>query len=64
VVIAREACAELAREGVDVELIDLRSLAPYDWAAIAKSVKKTHRVVFVNEELDVTNFGEHLIRRC
>jgi 2-oxoisovalerate dehydrogenase E1 component beta subunit len=63
VVIAREACAELAREGVDVELIDLRSLAPYDWAAIAKSVKKTHRVVFVNEELDVTNFGEHLIRR-
>ena len=63
VVVAREACVELSREGVEVELIDLRSLAPYDWEAVAASVRKTHRVLFVNEELEVTNFGEHLVRR-
>ena len=26
-------------------------------------MKKTHRVLFVNEELEITNFGEHLLRR-
>ena len=30
---------------------------------IAQSIKKTNRVVFVNEDTEVTNFGEHLIRR-
>jgi 2-oxoisovalerate dehydrogenase E1 component beta subunit len=46
-----------------VEVIDLRSLIPYDWEAIKASVKKTGRVLFVNEETEITNFGEHLIRR-
>jgi pyruvate/2-oxoglutarate/acetoin dehydrogenase E1 component len=54
----------LAAEGIDVEVIDLRSLHPYDWAAIATSIKKTGRAVFVNEDTEVTNFGEHLIRRA
>lgn len=63
VLVAREACEALGREGVEVELIDLRSLCPYDWEAIKASVKRTHRVVFLNEELEVTNFGEHLLRR-
>jgi 2-oxoisovalerate dehydrogenase E1 component beta subunit len=47
----------------DLEVIDLRSLIPYDWEAIKASVKKTGRVIFVNEETEITNFGEHLIRR-
>lgn len=46
-----------------VEVIDLRSLIPYDWEAIAASVKKTGRAAFVNEETEIANFGEHLIRR-
>ncbi|MEK7388377.1 MAG: transketolase C-terminal domain-containing protein [Elusimicrobiota bacterium] len=46
-----------------VEVIDLRSLIPYDWDAIKTSVRKTGRVAFVNEETEITNFGEHLIRR-
>ncbi|MFI5361263.1 MAG: alpha-ketoacid dehydrogenase subunit beta [Elusimicrobiota bacterium] len=46
-----------------VEVLDLRSLIPYDWEAIKASVKKTGRVLFVNEETEITNFGEHLIRR-
>jgi 2-oxoisovalerate dehydrogenase E1 component beta subunit len=54
---------QLAAEDISVEVIDLRSLYPYDWDAITTSVKKTNRVVCVNEDTEVTNFGEHLIRR-
>ncbi len=58
-------CEEVARElnaqsRVSVEVIDLRSIYPYDWDMISKSVKKTGRVLFVNEDTEVTNFGEHL----
>ena len=52
-----------AEEGVQTEVIDLRSLHPYDWDAIVTSVRKTNRVLCVNEDTEVTNFGEHLIRR-
>jgi 2-oxoisovalerate dehydrogenase E1 component beta subunit len=57
------AADELAAEGIDAEVIDLRSLHPYDWHAIEASVKKTRRVICVNEDTEITNFGEHLIRR-
>jgi 2-oxoisovalerate dehydrogenase E1 component beta subunit len=60
---ALAAARELAEDGVDVEVVDLRSLHPYDWAAITASVRKTHRVLCVNEDTEITNFGEHLIRR-
>lgn len=60
---ALAAAEELAGEGVDVEVVDLRSLHPYDWDAITASVRKTNRVVCVNEDTEITNFGEHLIRR-
>ncbi|HET9480732.1 MAG TPA: thiamine pyrophosphate-dependent enzyme [Candidatus Polarisedimenticolia bacterium] len=43
------------RHGVGVELIDLRSLMPYDWAAIEASVRKTGRALIVHE--DVLSFG-------
>jgi len=58
-----KAAASLAEEGVDAEVIDLRSLWPYDWELIKASVEKTGRVLFVNEDTEVTNFGEHLVRR-
>jgi 2-oxoisovalerate dehydrogenase E1 component beta subunit len=60
---AVSAADELAAEGVDAEIVDLRSLHPYDWDAIKASVKKTNRVLCVNEDTEITNFGEHLIRR-
>jgi 2-oxoisovalerate dehydrogenase E1 component beta subunit len=63
VLIAIQAAEKLAEEGISVEVIDLRTLWPYDWAAIKESVKKTGRVAFVNEDTEVTNFGEHLLRR-
>ncbi len=59
----RRAADALAQEGLEVEVIDLRSLWPYDWNAIKASVEKTGRVLFVNEDTEVTNFGEHLMRR-
>jgi|GEM_PF-121003 len=62
--VTKRVAEELAKEGVDVELIDLRSLHPYDWATVSDSIKKTGRVVFANEDTEVTNFGEHLIRRA
>jgi len=58
-----KAADELAAEGLEVEVIDLRSLWPYDWARISESVKRTGRALFVNEDTEVTNFGEHLLRR-
>jgi 2-oxoisovalerate dehydrogenase E1 component beta subunit len=61
--VCSKAAEELATEGIEVEVIDLRSLWPYDWKALTESIKRTHRVCFVNEETEVTNFGEHLIRR-
>jgi 2-oxoisovalerate dehydrogenase E1 component beta subunit len=50
-------------EGISAEVIDLRSLHPYDWPAIEASARKTGRVLFLNEDTEITNFGEHLVRR-
>ncbi len=52
----------IAEEGIDCEVIDLRSLVPFDRAAVVRSVQKTGRFLQVNEDTEVTNFGEHLIR--
>jgi 2-oxoisovalerate dehydrogenase E1 component beta subunit len=49
--------------GQSCDVIDLRSIFPYDWKAIRRSVTKTGRVLLVNEDTEVTNFGEHLLRR-
>ncbi|HXN30337.1 MAG TPA: transketolase C-terminal domain-containing protein [Polyangiaceae bacterium] len=61
--VAMQAATRLAIEGIEVEVIDLRSLCPYDWDAVKGSVSKTNRVLFLNEDTEVTNFGEHLLRR-
>ncbi len=59
-----QAADEIQRTaGCTFDVIDLRSLFPYDWAAIRQSVLKTGRVMIVNEDTEVTNFGEHLLRR-
>jgi len=49
--------------GLTFDVLDLRSIFPYDWKAISASVLKTGRVLIVNEDTEVTNFGEHLLRR-
>jgi len=61
---ARAADALAAQEGrIDAEVIDLRSLWPYDWEMVSESIRRTGKVLYVNEDTEVTNFGEHLIRR-
>jgi 2-oxoisovalerate dehydrogenase E1 component beta subunit len=62
--LAVEAARKIAdADGRRCDVIDLRSLYPYDWQAIAASVKRTGRVMYINEDTEVTNFGEHLVRR-
>lgn len=56
--------AQESQEKIDAEVIDLRSLWPYDWEMIAASIQKTRKILFVNEDTEVTNFGEHLYRRA
>jgi len=59
-----QAADELAREaGHTFDVIDLRSIFPYDWPLLSASVLKTGRLLIVNEDSEVTNFGEHLLRR-
>jgi 2-oxoisovalerate dehydrogenase E1 component beta subunit len=59
-----QAADQLGEElGVRCDVLDLRSIFPYDWKAISASVQKTGRVLIVNEDTEVTNFGEHLLRR-
>ena len=50
-------------ERTKVELIDMRTLYPYDWSLIKSSILKTKRALFVNEDTEVTNFAEHLAYR-
>ncbi len=54
---------DLRVDGHSIEVIDLRSIYPYDWQAIKESVLKTRKVLFVNEDTEVTNFAEHLAYR-
>ena len=46
-----------------VELLDLRTLVPWDQEAVFASVRKTGAVLIVNEDSEQTNFGEHLLRK-
>jgi len=60
---AEVAAASLAREGVSVEILDLRSLSPYDWAAIAASVMKTNRVIVAYEDTLSWGYGAEIAAR-
>jgi 2-oxoisovalerate dehydrogenase E1 component beta subunit len=50
-------------QGLTFDVLDLYSIFPYDWSAISRSVERTGRVLIVNEDTEVTSFGEHLLRR-
>ncbi|HSK74481.1 MAG TPA: dehydrogenase E1 component subunit alpha/beta [Pyrinomonadaceae bacterium] len=58
-----EAAKRLDKEGVSVELIDLRTLVPYDWEAIAESVRKTSRVIVAHEDSLSFGYGAEIAAR-
>jgi 2-oxoisovalerate dehydrogenase E1 component len=60
---AEVAAAALDREGISVEIIDLRSLSPYDWEAIAATVKKNHRVIVAYEDMLSWGYGAEIAAR-
>jgi len=61
---ALQAAQRMEREhDVSVELIDLRTLNPYDWDAIANSVSKTHRVLVAHEDTLSWGYGAEIAAR-
>jgi len=60
---AEQAAQQLAGDGVEVELIDLRSLAPMDVPTVIASVEKTNRLVVVQEAAPSGSWGASLIAR-
>jgi pyruvate dehydrogenase E1 component beta subunit len=59
-VYALEAAERLAKDGIDVEVIDLRTLRPLDMATVLASVKKTNRIVTVEEAWPVCSVGSEI----
>mgnify|MGYP002628894157 CR=1 FL=1 len=59
--VAMQAAAELADDGIDAEVIDLRSLWPWDEAAVAASVAKTGRLIVTHEAVGVGGFGGEVV---
>ena len=60
---AEVAAAVLEREGISVEITDLRSLSPYDWEAISNTVRKTHRVIVAYEDMLSWGYGAEIAAR-
>jgi 2-oxoisovalerate dehydrogenase E1 component len=59
-----EACTAAAnsvnRNAGAIEVVDLRTLAPFDEEAVSAAVREANRVIVVTEEYDLTSFGRHL----
>jgi 2-oxoisovalerate dehydrogenase E1 component len=61
---ALQAAEKAQREhGIEVEVIDLRTLSPYDWEAIATSVRKTNRVIVAHEDMISWGYGAEIAAR-
>jgi 2-oxoisovalerate dehydrogenase E1 component len=60
---ALDAAAELAEGGIDAEVIELRTILPYDEETVAASVRKTNRLVVVHEAVGSGGFGAEVAAR-
>lgn len=59
--VCEQAVADLAQQGIDVELIDLRSLWPWDKQTVMQSCRKTGRLLVVHEAVQVSGFGAEVV---
>src|SRR5437588_1468638 len=57
------AARQAEQQGVNVDIIDLRTISPYDWHAIAESVKKTNRVIVAHEDSLSFGYGAEIAAR-
>lgn len=60
---ALQAAQKAANRGIDVEILDLRTLNPYDWEAIETSVRKTSRVIVAHEDMLSWGYGAEISAR-
>lgn len=60
---SNQSAKRLEQQGISVDLIDLRTLVPYDWEAIAESVKKTSRVIVAHEDPLSYGYGAEIAAR-
>ena len=60
VYIALDAAKELEKEGIDLEVLDLRSLLPFDREAVLETVKKTNKVILLHEDTRIGGFAGEL----
>ncbi|GEP93430.1 pyruvate dehydrogenase E1 component beta subunit [Chitinophaga terrae (ex Kim and Jung 2007)] len=61
--VALGAAEELAKEGIEAEVIDLRTIRPLDWFTILESVKKTNRLVIVEEQWPFSSVSSEITYR-
>ena len=57
------AAKQAEQDGISVEVIDLRSLVPYDWNTVSKSIKKTNRVIVAHEDSQSFGYGAEIAAR-
>ena len=55
-----DAAKELAKEGISVEIIDPRSLVPFDYETVLESIRKTHKLMIVHEDHYTGGWGATL----
>lgn len=61
--VALGAAAELEKEGISAEVIDLRTIRPLDWQTMVESVKKTNRMVIVEEQWPMCSVSSEIAYR-
>jgi pyruvate dehydrogenase E1 component beta subunit len=61
--VALGAASELEKEGISAEVIDLRTIRPLDWMTILESVKKTNRLVIVEEQWPFSSISSEITYR-
>jgi pyruvate dehydrogenase E1 component beta subunit len=59
--VCRQACDALAQEGIEVDLIDLRTLWPWDRQTVLESCARTGHLLVAHEAIQVAGFGAEIV---